>query len=89
MPKICEIGEVREYMDGLPVELWRQPPLAKWPHGDGSQRLVIRAYNEGGNAYTDIDLADLIVWLQNGAGNHRGALNVELGRIIPEPHDLS
>jgi hypothetical protein len=50
------------------VELWRS---------DRVGRLVIRAFNEGGNNFTDIDLLDLIQWLTIGpnagvmiCGNH-------------------
>lgn len=49
---------VREYGDGhYPVELWRD---------DRTDRLVIRAYNEGGNNYVSIDLWDVIEWMQAG-----------------------
>lgn len=47
---------VREYSDGLPVELWRLD----------TGRLVICAKNEGGFAGTAIDLGDLVDWLRHG-----------------------
>lgn len=40
--------------DVLPVTLWRD---AK------SGRLVVRAMNEGGCNYTEVDAEDLLVWL--------------------------
>jgi len=54
---LAEMKGVREYVEGSTVELVRRQP-------DG--RLVIRAYNEGGNSYTDIDLFDLQDWLREG-----------------------
>ena len=55
--KLCELAGVREYGGGEPVELWRN---------DETGRLVIRAYNEGGYNCTDVDLLDLVDWLQAG-----------------------
>lgn len=54
--KICEIPDVREYVEGAPVELRISP------HG----RQVLRAYNECGNNYTEVDLEDLLKWIQKG-----------------------
>jgi len=54
---VCEIESVREYIEGSTVQLVRRQP---------DRRLVIRAYNEGGNSYTDVDLFDLLDWLRNG-----------------------
>ena len=54
---VCEMEGVREYVEGSTVKLVRRQP-------DG--RLAIRAYNEGGNNYTDIDLFDLEEWLRKG-----------------------
>ena len=54
--KIAELVGVREYQESDTVELWR--------HSNG--RAVIRAYNECGNNYTEVDLWDLIKWLQSG-----------------------
>jgi len=48
---------VREYVESEPVRLVRRPY---------NGRLVIRAMNEGGNSYTDVDLLDLMEWLQWG-----------------------
>ena len=56
--KLCDLVGVREYGEGLfPVELWRTGPLG---------RLIIRAYNECGNNYTDVDLLDILKWLEKG-----------------------
>ena len=66
MPKICDLEGVREYVDHLPVELWRQEPINSWPHGDGLGRLVLRVYTECGNASADVDLLDLVMWLRSG-----------------------
>lgn len=48
---------VREYIEGTPVELVRRQQ---------NGRVVIRAYNEGGNSYVDIDFMDLVDWLKLG-----------------------
>jgi hypothetical protein len=48
--KICDLEGVREYVEGATVELWRHPK---------NGRLVVRAWNECGNNYTDVDLFDL------------------------------
>ena len=48
---------VREYVEGSTVELIRRQQ---------NGRLVIRAYNEGGNSHTDIDFLDLAEWLRHG-----------------------
>ncbi|GAA3895717.1 hypothetical protein GCM10022276_13470 [Sphingomonas limnosediminicola] len=49
---------VREYSEGLPVELRRH-----------EGRLVLRAFSECGNRYTDVDLLDVIEWCKNGPGS--------------------
>jgi hypothetical protein len=49
---------VREITEGLPVELWR----------DKRGRLVIRAYNEAGCRFIDLDLWDILDWLSAGGG---------------------
>jgi hypothetical protein len=59
MPKICDMVGVREYGEGDPVELWRN---------DENGCLVIRAYNEGGYGTIEVDLFDLINWVQIGPG---------------------
>lgn len=56
MPKLCVMDGVRSD-DCHPVELWRT---------EHSGRLVIRAYNEAGYSYTEVDLWDLIGWLSTG-----------------------
>jgi hypothetical protein len=52
---ICEMKEVREYVNGDAVELWRN---------DKNGRLVIRASNECGNGCTMVDLWDLLAGCQ-------------------------
>jgi hypothetical protein len=42
---------VREHGESYPVEIWR--------YGK-DRRLVVRALNQGGNNYTNVDLLDLI-----------------------------
>ncbi|MGA9721419.1 MAG: hypothetical protein WBQ86_03095 [Candidatus Binatus sp.] len=54
---LAELTGVREYVEGSPVELVRDQE-----HG----RLVIRAYNEGGLNFTEIDLFDLLACLKKG-----------------------
>jgi hypothetical protein len=51
---ICEMEGVRELGEGFPVQLYRDTV---------SGRLFIRAFNECGNNYTDVDFATLIDWL--------------------------
>ena len=59
MPILAVMDGVRADDPEYPVELRR---------GDETGRLVIRAYNEAGYSYTEIDLWDLLAWLQSGAG---------------------
>lgn len=54
--KVATMTGVREYCEKEAVELWLRP--------DG--RTVIRAYNEGGNNYTEVDLNDTLDWLKSG-----------------------
>jgi len=54
---VAELTGVREYVEGSPVELVRDQE---------NGRLVIRAYNEGGNNFTEIDLYDLLAYLRSG-----------------------
>lgn len=56
--KIADLGGVREYCEGEPVEIWSV-----------GGRLVVRAYNEARFRGTDVDLLDLIEWL-----SHRGGM---------------
>jgi hypothetical protein len=56
---VAVLNGVREYAEGLDVELWRNQ----------RGRLIVRAYNECGNAYTNVDLLDLISRLaRDGVG---------------------
>ena len=50
--KIATLDGVREHGEHEAVELW---------YGRAG-RVVIRAYNEGGNNFTDVDLGDLLAW---------------------------
>jgi hypothetical protein len=50
---------VTERSERLPVELWRD---------DATERLVIRAYDECGCNFTDVDLWELMAWLSSGPG---------------------
>lgn len=56
MSRICEMVGVREHTEKFPGQLWR--------HENG--RLVVIARNEAGYNSTEVDLLDLIAWLQNG-----------------------
>lgn len=57
--RVRGMPNVREYAEGLLVELWRQK---------GTNRLVVRAYNEAGFNCTEIDLGDLLADLSHGLG---------------------
>jgi hypothetical protein len=48
---VAELAGVREYVGRMPVQLIRNQE---------NGRLAIRAYNECGNNYTEIDLFDLL-----------------------------
>ena len=61
MGKICTMEGVREYAGSDAVELWRN---------DENGQLVVRAYNEGGYSGVEIDLLDLVHWLQSGPLDH-------------------
>jgi hypothetical protein len=54
--KLAVLPDVREYTEGETVELW----LNRYG------RVVIRAYNECGNNYTDVDLDGLLDWVRSG-----------------------
>jgi len=54
--KICDIVGVVESLEGFTPELWR----------DRDGKLVIRIFNEGGNARVDLDFASLVNWLKFG-----------------------
>jgi hypothetical protein len=54
---ICKMTGVREYVEGNTVELVRN---------QDNGRLIVRAYNEGGLNFTEIDLFDLLSYLQEG-----------------------
>jgi hypothetical protein len=54
---LSELTGVREYVEGSTVRLVRRQQ---------NGRLVIRAFNEGGNNYVDIDFMDLMNWSKWG-----------------------
>lgn len=58
--KIATLPDVREWNEEMPVELWL----------NRANRLVLRAYNEDGHNSTEIDVFDLLAWLEweNGFG---------------------
>lgn len=57
MIKICDMVGVRGGEDGFPVELWR----------DGQTgRLLLTAYCEAGHNCVEIDLWDVLKWLESG-----------------------
>lgn len=58
MSKLCDMEGVRTD-ENRPPELW---------NSEETGRLVIRAFNEGGYSYTDVDLWDLFAWLSSGPG---------------------
>ena len=62
--KIAALPTVREWNEGMPVELW----LNK------GGRTVLRAYNEDGHNSTEIDVFDLLDWLnrENGFSGRTG-----------------
>jgi len=60
---------VREYSEGYPVELVRN---------QATNRLVLRAHNEGHNNVTEVDLFDVLEWLQKGPQESRSAEGVSM-----------
>lgn len=58
MPKLCELEGVRATAECSPW-LWRD---------EESGRLVLRVWAEAGMTFTDVDLWDIIHWLQDGPG---------------------
>lgn len=54
--KVATLPSVREYTEGEPVELWVGT----------NGRVVLRAWNECRNNYTDVDLFDLLDWCRTG-----------------------
>ena len=50
--KLANFPNVREHTEGDPVELWL----------NSAGRAVVRAQNERGNNFTDVDLFDLLSW---------------------------
>lgn len=62
LTKIATLGDVRELIEGEPVELWMSE----------TGRVVVRAFNECRNNYTDVDLLGLLEWSRN-CGNEPGS----------------
>ncbi len=54
--KITDMLGVREHSEGYTVEL----------HRNADDRLIIVAYNEAGSNLTEVDLFDLIEWMESG-----------------------
>ena len=54
---IAKLDTVRELTEGEPVEIWINE----------TGNLLVRAYNECGNGYTEIDLVQLVEWAKYGA----------------------
>lgn len=52
LTKVATLNEVRELTEGEPVELWVTE----------TGRIVVRAFNECGNNYTEVDLLSVIEW---------------------------
>lgn len=48
---------VREHTERYPVDIHRESITG---------RMTVRAWNEGGNNVTEVDLLDLIEWLRTG-----------------------
>jgi hypothetical protein len=63
--KICDMEGVRGGDSGFSVQLCCE---------EDTNRLVVRAINEGGFACTDVDLFDLVAWLRRLAP---GAVDVD------------
>ena len=60
--KVATLAGVREYSEGDPVELWV----------NAAGRLIVRAYNECGYSFTDVDLLDLLAWAKTGKPENDG-----------------
>jgi hypothetical protein len=54
--KLATLQGVREYCEDEAVELWLNE----------TGRIVVRAYNECGNNYTEVDFRDLLDWAAGG-----------------------
>lgn len=59
---VCELKGVRDHSEGYPVELVLNEAIG---------RFVLRAWNEGHNNTTEIDLIDLIAWCSLGPADRR------------------
>ena len=60
LTKIGTLEDVRELTEGAPVELWMSE----------TGKVVVRAFNECGNNYTEVDLLGLLKW-SRGCGKER------------------
>jgi hypothetical protein len=54
--RLAELERVLEQGEGTPVELWM----------NGRGRVFVRAYNEGGQSWTDVDVLELVAALKIG-----------------------
>ena len=54
--QLAELEHVLERSEGMAVELWL----------NGRGRVFVRAYNEGGQNWTDVDVLDLVAALKSG-----------------------
>lgn len=59
--KVASLPNVREWAEGLPVEVWV----------NRAGRLVLKALNEDGHNTTEIDVFDLIDWFDKESGHFR------------------
>ncbi len=75
--KIAVMGGVREYAECMPVELWVTETGA----------IVIRSYNEGGNNFTEVDVADVIKWFRSGNVNEDENVKRALSLICSAKRD--
>jgi hypothetical protein len=73
MIKLATMTGVKEYTDGDQVEIWL----------NDIGRVVIRAYNEGGNNYTEVDLVHVLEWGSLRASKSGDFVDYDAIRIAP------
>mgnify|MGYP003395665951 CR=1 FL=1 len=61
---------VREYCEGLGVEIRRKADEKR----PGYAHLIVRAYNEAGYNFTEVDLLELLSWIKKNMPNMWSAL---------------
>ena len=64
--KISALPGIREWGEGMPVELWLNE----------EGRIVLKAWNEAGHNSTQIDVFDFLEWLNVGTGSLSGLQGV-------------